>query len=68
MATNKERKKTNPTSANNLEKWQGKTQEQPTRRKGTFTNNQFDSVQTEEGEIPDLETQNKEDKLEVSMA
>ena len=66
MATNKERKKTNSIFANNPGKGQEKNQEQPTKTKGTFISNQFDSLQTEEGEIPDLETQNKEDRLEDS--
>ena len=61
MATNKERKKTNPTSANNPIKWQEKNQEKPTKSKGTFTNNQFDFIQTEEGETPNLENQTNED-------
>ena len=32
-------KKSYPTSANNPKKWQEKTQEQPTKNKGTFTSN-----------------------------
>ena len=58
-------KKSNPTHANNNPgKWQEKTQEQPTKNKGASTSNQFDSLQTEEGEIPDLENQTKEESIE----
>ena len=44
-----------PTSSNNLKKGQEKTQEQPIKRTGTLINNQFDALQTEGGEIPDIE-------------
>ena len=59
-------KKSNPASTNNLKKWQENTQQKPTKIKGTFTSNQFDSLQTKEGEIPDLENQTKEDRIEAS--
>ena len=44
----------------------GKTKERPIKSVGTLTNNQFDALQVEEGEIPYLEAQNKEDRIEGS--
>ena len=57
-----------PTSSSNLRKGQGKTQEHPIKSTGTLTNNQFDALQVEEGIIPDLESQNKEDRIEGSRS
>ena len=60
-------KKKKHTSISNPRKGPGKIQDQPTKSLGTLISNQFDALQTEEGEIPDLETQNKEDRIEGNM-
>ena len=57
-------KNTNLTTNNNSGKGQEKTQEQPTKSKGPLINNPFDALQVEEGEIPNLENNNKEDRIE----
>ena len=66
MAPSKNRKKTNSTSNSNSGKAQEKIQEKASKSKEPLINNPFDSFQVEEGEIPNLENNNMEDKIERS--